>query len=108
MYEIKKNDKTFAVVEYPAWVYRLENGDLGLTDKEHATGISTPFGIFSLGKREDMQEYEQVVLNEVDGGVLIVGMEETSDAIDAQATYTAMVTGTLLPNEEEDDDVQED
>lgn len=94
MYQLKQDNKAIAVVETPVWVYRLSNGDLGLTDKDHATGISTPFGVYSLGSSEDMADFETVVLNEVDGGVLL-------NALESQLVYSAMMTDTLIENDEE-------
>lgn len=71
MYEVKKNGKTIAIVEKPSWIKRLVNGDMGLTTKEHATGIAISLGVFSLGKSRDMEDLEQVTLNEYDTGKTI-------------------------------------
>jgi|GEM_PF-2611873 hypothetical protein len=71
MYEVKKNGETIALVDKPSWIKRLVNGDMGLTTKEHATGIAISLGVFSLGKSRDMEDLDEVTLNEYDAGKTI-------------------------------------
>ncbi len=97
MYEVKKNGEIIAVVDKPSWIKRLVNGDMGLTTKEHATGIAISLGVFSLGKSKDMEDLEQVTLNERDAGemdaVIWQGVLESEDALcDLDAQYAERIS----------------
>lgn len=74
MYEIRKNSKVIALVETPTFVYRLDNGDFGLTNAEHATGVAVNGEILDIG---------EVTLNRVDGGAILADQTAVQNDLDA-------------------------
>ena len=90
MYQIIIKTGEIFLTEHPIFIRKHENGCFVLTDEATAEGVSyngTPY-LFADG----------VVCFEFDSGsILSTGTEATAiDVVEAQATYTAMMTDTLL------------
>ena len=90
MYKIITNTGETHMTEKPNFIRKHENGCFVLTNEATADGVAyngTPY-LFADG----------AVCFEFDSGsILSTGTEATAlDVIEAQATYTAMMTDTLL------------
>lgn len=67
MFAFKKNSTVFEYADSPAWIKRLVNGDFGLTDQEHATGVALSDGPYALTDSEDVAGLERVEVEQIDG-----------------------------------------
>lgn len=67
MFAFKKDGAVFEYADNPAWIKRLANGDFGLTDQEHATGVALSDGPYALTDSEDVAGLERVEVEQIDG-----------------------------------------
>ena len=107
MYQITKADVLIGYTDNPEFCYLLPSGSPQIVrpkDKDQATGIIFQGVIYNLPGHDDFDGAETATVTERDAGSILNAMMAASDAIDAQTTYTAMMTDTLLPDDEEAED----
>lgn len=114
MFKIIKEDKILGTVATPTWVKLQDNGCFGLCTEEDAHGVVVNSVVYHIAGKPELPGHNTVVVAPIDEiayqqeqtsaqeaerlqmNASLTALEAASDRLDAQATYTAMMTDTLM------------
>lgn len=85
MIELMQNSHRIALIENPVWIYKLPNGDFGLTDREHAQGLTYNGTVYNIGGLGD--EYEYASANEINSGDITNTLESAVGINNSQTVH---------------------
>lgn len=105
MYQISTQTQILGYTETPEFCYLLPSGSpqvVHLKEKDKATGIIYHGVIYNLPSHDDFEGAETATATECDAGSILNALTEKNDALEAKYTYTAMMTDTLIEEEEQE------